>query len=464
MKMNASKICNFLLRERFTVIALVWGLLFSVIIIPWQTPDEYNHLNMIGESFGNSELAPVLFDEMYLSRYEISFHEEVKINFSDILNAMKQPAQYDQKVCMPKKITISALKHLPAALGVYTGILFHLPVYFVLTLGEVCSLIFYILVCRWALKIVPFKKYLLEIIMLLPMCIQQASSINYDAVLLPLCFLLYSYILYLKFKITKIGIKELSFIIFTVALITLIKMPYALMLFLICLLPLDKIDIRIGRVSICKATLVKYKILILLIITLLSCLVLYMFKNNEYFVILGAEIRNFRRTVYLLVQSYTVFTEYLYTSLIGDFGYLDTEMPMWFVTTVICSVLMFSHINIEEDNTKYTFSKPEKLFCYVYAFIFIILITLSMTRHTIGIILFGDESYTEPVDYDIALYQIPYIGGFQGRYYLPVLGALLLPNIQIFKISKKNLNILLSIYYLFTIICTSIKICDRYFY
>ena len=101
-------------------------------------------------------------------------------------------------------INVAVIKHLPATIGIYIGIIFGLPAFWVLQLGELFALLFYSYICYKALQIMPIKKNMMAWFMIFPMALQQAASINYDAVLIPLCYLFISYMLYLKYEKTYI--------------------------------------------------------------------------------------------------------------------------------------------------------------------------------------------------------------------------------------------------------------------
>lgn len=130
---------------------------------------------------------------------------------------------------LPKKITVAVIKHLPATIGIYIGIIFGLPAFWVLQLGELFALLFYSYICYKALQIMPIKKNMMAWFMIFPMALQQAASINYDAVLIPLCYLFISYMLYLKYEKTYIELRDIIGIILIWGIITYIKIPYILL-------------------------------------------------------------------------------------------------------------------------------------------------------------------------------------------------------------------------------------------
>lgn len=234
-----SNLCS--ANTRFVLLAGLFGIIYSFAIIPWQTPDEWTHLKMIGEGFNNPSLVDVLHDDMPFNEYLIKSHNENTINDNDLISVMTKKPSYTLADCMPRGVSYEFFRHFPAAIGVMLGILLRLPTYWVLQLGELFSLIFYIIVCNYTLKITPIKKSIFEVVMLLPMCIQQASSINYDSVLLPLSFFFVAYILYLKFEKEEIVVKDFVILGVTLLGIVMTKLPYGIIGLLMFLLPWEKI-------------------------------------------------------------------------------------------------------------------------------------------------------------------------------------------------------------------------------
>lgn len=234
-----SKLCS--ANTRFILLASLFGIVFSFSIIPWQTPDEWTHLKMIGEGIENPSLVEVLHNDMPFNEYFIKFDNEKAVNDNELISVMTKKPSYTLAECLPRGVSYEFFRHFPAAIGIMLGILLRLPTYWVLQLGELFSLTFYIIVCNYTLKITPVKKSAFEVVMLLPMCIQQVSSINYDSVLLPLSFFFVAYILYLKYE--KEEIKLYDFITLGVTLfgIIMIKLPYGIMGVLMFMLPWKKI-------------------------------------------------------------------------------------------------------------------------------------------------------------------------------------------------------------------------------
>lgn len=186
--------------KRVAIFILILGLIMSILVPTGQTPDEYSHLNMIGNSVGLEKFASNIMKSIELETEDIAYNYDKKINIEEQKNVLTEKPIYSRKEMLPKKITVAVIKHLPATIGIYIGIIFGLPAFWVLQLGELFALLFYSYICYKALQIMPIKKNMMAWFMIFPMALQQAASINYDAVLIPLCYLFISYMLYLKYE------------------------------------------------------------------------------------------------------------------------------------------------------------------------------------------------------------------------------------------------------------------------
>ncbi len=94
---------------------------------------------------------------------------------------------------------VSFVMYLPAMAGFLFARLTDLGFYPMLILGRACMLLFYVLMTAWAIKRLPYGKTALFVTALLPMSLHLASSLNYDAVVLPLGFALTATLLDLAF-------------------------------------------------------------------------------------------------------------------------------------------------------------------------------------------------------------------------------------------------------------------------
>ncbi len=264
---------------------------------------------MIGTEIKNESFAELLLSDMPLDKDRIIYNSDEKVDIALLKEALTKRPEYSVTECLLRGISLKCVKHLPATIGIMLGIVLRLPTYWVLQFGEIFALVFYIWVCSKALSLTPIKKEIFEIIMLLPMSIQQAASINYDAVLLPLCFLLIAYILHIKFDVAEtVDLKKLIYIAGILLFIAIIKLPYILLGGIFFAIPLKKIKIRLGTQYIFTIrACIKNRIIILTSVIIMMCAILFVLKENEYVRLLMATILEMPRTGYLLKTTLETF-------------------------------------------------------------------------------------------------------------------------------------------------------------
>ena len=405
--------------EMCTVILIfIVGLIMSFAVPTWETPDEYTHLWMIGESIGVEDFSEKIADNIELDQKRIEFHPEVKVHMDDQIESMEMHPSYTRREMMPRSVSLSVIKHLPATIGILLGILLGVPAYWVLQLGEVFSLLFYACICYLALKMIPVKKEMMAFLMLFPMTIQQVSSINYDAVLLPMCCLFIAYILYLKFEKEEIGIRQITFVAVMWLIFTYIKMPYGLLGLIFFIIPVDKIKVDLHFVVIDEKFIKKWRIPVIIVGCAAFLVLIYLLKDNLYIQVVYGFVREWRRGLYLFKATGSYWAEYLMNSTVGTFGWLDTPMAFNVVVMMFIVVLVASLLK-NRDDMDYKLRIGDRVVLLGTFIILCLFITMSLANHTIKVTLFGSEQSSATYEIREALYQIPYIGGLQGRYYLP---------------------------------------------
>lgn len=415
---------NWKMREtKFAAVIFIIGFIMMFLVPTWQIPDEYTHLQIIGDSIHNEDFAPNLEQSMEIERGRVERNYSEKVDFDELKKAMVKTPEYTRKEMLPRGLDFSIIKHFPSVIGLYIGILIGLPAFWVLQLGELASLIFYTFVCYNGLKLLPIKKEMMFMTMIIPEMLQQAGSLSYDSVILPVCMFYICYILYLKFVKSKIGLKELLLSVLLPVLICYLKMPYVMLTLLIFLLPLNKIEIQLGKLKIDEDTIRKWRIPAIVVIVILFILAVYLLRNNAWINLVFAMILEWKQSLYLLYQTVKTWGSFLAISSVGNFGWLDTPISLLFCIFIYVAILMVSFVNSDKVN-QYKLNGWDRTIIIVTLLLLVLLTTISLVNHTITIILYGVE--TAPGTYDIrtALYQIPYIGGLQGRYFLPFISLL----------------------------------------
>lgn len=413
-------------REKtIAIFIFVMGLIFSVMIPTWQIPDEMAHIEMIGNAIGVENIGEIFEEEIPLVRGRIEFQYNEKVDLEEQKEALVQTVTYKRGELLPKKISFSVIKHLPATIGIELGILLGVPVYWVLMLGELFALLFYTIMCYMALSIMPIKKEVLEYVMLFPMALQQAGSLSYDAVLLPLCFVFVAYVFYLKYGKESVGLKEALLLLITLFLIAYIKVPYVFIGLLIFLIPLKKINIDLHVLVIDSRFIKKAGIPVCILIMLLGGIGIYFFQDNLWVQVVYGFVAEWRRSLWLFYSTGVTLGKSTMISTVGNFGWLDTPMNIYVVYAIFLFLVLIS-LARDEKTDKLILKKSDVLII-LFAFGMLCVFTaMSMSHHTIMTIMFGSEA--APATYKIreALYEIPFIGGLQGRYFLPCVPLLFL--------------------------------------
>ncbi len=402
------------------ILMLVMGIIMSIMVPPWQTPDEDTHVLVIGYSLDNPSLFEVLNQDMNLESGRIRFQYEEKLNIEQWKEAVTKTPSYTRQEVLPNGMNLSVLKHLPATIGILLGTVLHLPTFWVLELGELFALLFYVAICWKAIGLMPVKKELLLMFMVFPMTMQQAASLSYDAVAIPLCFLYIAYLFWMRHTKENLGWKEVAVTLLLLLVIAYIKPPYVFLVFLVLLLPIDKIHLRIGRYEINGALIRRYRIPAVVALVLICALGIYLLRDNFWVRLEIGVIQEWKRTAYLFLATARTWWRYLIVSSVGQFGWLDSQLPFWFALLTYILVLFLAVWRREEAST-YSLKGKTKWYIWIVFAILSVQTVLTMVNHTVTVTLYGRE--TTEIAYDIreALYSIPYIGGLQGRYFLPFL-------------------------------------------
>lgn len=170
----------------FTVLAL--GFFYCFVIIPFAVPDESMHASTVyrisNEIMGvpdtssdgtiykrTDDAATELNNDCNLYQYYIVYDQL----FSKVGNADLYETGY-------RDTGVSPILYAPAVVGVTAGRLLGLGTVPMYMLARLLTLLAFSMMTWWAMKKLPFGKSALFIICVLPMTLQQAASVSYDAI------------------------------------------------------------------------------------------------------------------------------------------------------------------------------------------------------------------------------------------------------------------------------------------
>ncbi len=93
-----------------------------------------------------------------------------------------------------------ALTYLPGIIGIILGRILGVNGLWVIYLGRICSILFYLFTMFWFIRLMPFGKPAAFIMAILPMTVQQCGSYSYDSIVIEVAFLYIAVLFGLLYK------------------------------------------------------------------------------------------------------------------------------------------------------------------------------------------------------------------------------------------------------------------------
>lgn len=396
--------------------AFIWGLVMVFMVPPFQVPDEESHFRK-ALAVGNAQLVcddgmleipeeAVYFSET-INPNAIIFHENVTFDVELVRDyeyddgGKDKPVEVESPLC-----AISPISHLvpavPAAAGALTGanqlLIFYLMRIANLTVG--------VLLISLSISLLPYGKRIAFLLGLLPMTIFLLASVNYDALFIPILFVFIASVLHLMEREKAIGLKEILILIFLTIVISTTKLAFVPMILISLIL----------RPKLFKGGW-KGFLLFGLVLLLSNCAAIILFQN------LGGALTSPEWTDpsvqiqdivsdplgYLVIFARTVLRNGVWyaRSMIGTLGWLDYRLTT--LTYVLMSVAGFLFGMVEGKKVKMLQWQKVALILLSLATVVII-----MT----GMYIFSTHPGVEMIE------------GVQGRYFIPIAFAVLLPAVS----------------------------------
>lgn len=400
----------------FLNMAIPIGMLYLVFMMPGHVPDETTHfikaydvsmgnlVTKIDENGDSSITVPV-----GLTNYN---HTEVR-NYNDFINLTKTKTDYNntEKVVSTAQAN-SFVMYIFSALGFLVARIFNINIIFGIILGRAFNFIFFLICAYFAIKKIPFGKLVFAIYMLMPMCMQQATSVSADAFINSVLFYYIAYSINIIFKKEKLTKKEIIIYILLTALTGILKMVYILIA-------------GVGFLIIKRKDLsTKQKILIIIstilfggIITLAtymsgsgytSTTEATLIYQEEFNVNSSEQISLMKNSPKHVIKAfindwYSMGKHYIYMAIGSELGWIEIKPS----ETVITAYLILLIIATLSEKNKEEFNIKNKIWLMLISAGVIILVEIAMYT---GFTPIGAE----------------FIGGVQGRYFIPVYILLLL--------------------------------------
>ena len=284
------------LENLFVILAGIFGLVTIFLIPPFQNaPDEPTHFFRTW-SMANGTFVSQDIDGKYgikIPQEVALFPERSGFNAFDknreIFRLNKDffkeeftihPSNKKNGFFLESSAFLNPVGYVPQVVGIFIGRILHTPVIVCYWLGRVMTLAFAIYLVFLSIKIAPFGKSVFFVLALLPMSISLFSSLNPDAIGIPILFLLVSLLLHCIFDDTyKVTIIHYVAIFFMSICIASLKIVYFPVIFLFLLIPDSKFQTSPWLVNITqkKLLLLRYILFgLLLVATLSAALITFM--------------------------------------------------------------------------------------------------------------------------------------------------------------------------------------------
>lgn len=400
----------------FLLFSIIFGLLWMVILPPFQAPDEGSHFfrsymiadgqlmcqNVNGSNAG--AYIPATLKELgnAIGGGKIIFHPEVRQDPNLIKKAFNiKVSKQKQFAVIPNTCVYSPAPYIPQSLGIIVGKIFNSPALGLFYLGRFFNLLFYIAICFIAIKIIPKFKGTLALLALTPMAIHQAASMSADGITISSSFLLIAYIFYLASR-EKINNKQLILLAIIGMVVTLCKIVYFPIVWLYFIIPYKLIGSKkkyiLSGLAICGISLFTFAAWMLLVRTV--HVIFPVDPKTQLEIILANPLAFAHKLVHtLLTQAGNYYDQFF-----GVFGWLDTPMPSLLALGFLIALTISAYIGGVEDAVGKPAETVNLLKGLWLLFIFALIVIL------IEVTLF--LNFSKP--------NLSIIQGVQGRYFIPI--------------------------------------------
>ena len=417
----------------YVPLAIVFGIVFGIVIMIQGVPDEPTHLDT-AYKYSNKILfagtpeqegtiykrkCDVLQTDMLANGVESnSYYQLLHHTFERPENTELMVVNYaDSSNLVPGFVFV------PAAIGISIGRLLGLSTILVLFLGRMCNLLTFVLLTGLAIKIIPVGKNVIGALGMLPITLQQAASASYDAMINGCIFLFIALCIRFSQKVERKKWQIVVLIMISI-LLAVVKGGVYLPVLLILLLYREGTDRSAHKMNRISSSLTKHKkwlwlviaifgvglvILLLLrylptIMSLMSISTVSKTGDGETLYSIGYIIRHPLQLLYLYWNTIVDVGDNHFSGFLGGrLAWYDVKCSwLLLIGLFICMLLL---VNVEKD--QYQGGKKEKGIMLTAAGMSIFLIMLSMVFActTVG---------------------STYIFGLQGRYCLAIAPLMLM--------------------------------------
>ncbi|HYH74661.1 MAG TPA: DUF2142 domain-containing protein [Candidatus Saccharimonadales bacterium] len=415
---------------------LLFGLLFIAAIPPMQGGDESNHFlrayqisqgniiaDRVGESRGGIATFMQYFDHnvggqipkgvadfTYDAFDDLPQHYTYKMNAEDFkrLTQYKDGGSETTGSAFGNTAAWSPVAYIPQLLAIWLGQLFNAPPLALMYMARLAGLLFATVMVFFIIRLMPFGKLIMAVLILMPMTISQFAIVSADATSYVFAFMIVALTLHMAFRDKPLSRKDLILLGATFIIMGCVKLSF-LPLTLVAFALLANKHIARKQAWLISGGLIGLTLIFGLAWNLLvKDLVVEGFHmsypHNDYQAQLSYILHEPWNFVRVLLNTFlTSNFNYVPTSFVGYFGWSDTPMPLLGVCAGVALLSLAVFVTAQHDTA-----------------------TIPKWLHWIGWvaiagIVIGSSTYmylfcNAPRD--------PFIVGSQGRYIIPAVPLL----------------------------------------
>lgn len=238
----------------FVVIGLIFGIWVAFVNPPWHSNDEdrhfYNAYNLsvghLGPQSQGSEcgfILPVKLTNDVIGFQGVRVTDKSKLKKGLIQNIEDNPLDpEDRKFFATPSCKMLPFAYIPSALMIKIGGAFKSSPLWLGWWGRIGSLLAYLLITFYAIKITPMFKPLLMMIALSPMALYQSASVSYDGLCLAFLFLFFAILISLYVQEDQITLRQIMLLFLAAFAQRMSKDGYFLMYFSVAFIPMAKFE------------------------------------------------------------------------------------------------------------------------------------------------------------------------------------------------------------------------------
>ena len=304
------------------------------------------------------------------------------------------------------------IQYLPEVLGILIGKASTQIPLLIAYFARLVNMIVCISIMYFAVKLIPFGKNILLLLSIIPIAIEGFSTISPDGLTIAICALFIAYTFYIAFdKNKKCGTKETIILTIIGVIVSLCKIVYMPLIFLVLIIPKEKFNSKKAR-RISLTVIISIGVICNLIWLVFGSLTLLNTNTHTYS---GTnENGTMIKVTSLLSNPIGYIQKIFYTiglkgnqyflSLFGGQLEWAESIKIEIIPYVLCGIAIITALS--EEKLKNALKKYQKIIMLLIILVIILLIFTSL------FIQWSDND-------------LKYIDGVQGRYFLPILPLML---------------------------------------